>query len=179
MPIGPQKLLALVKEKGLVSNLSERELTNPEGAGFDIRLSEVFELQGSGFLGLRERKTPEACSIAKFIEGKEEFVTFDPSKYYLVKTIEKFKLPDNIAGYVYTRSTLFRSGLVLKTTQIAPGYHGELTFGLQNAGGNEMKVALGARIAHVQFEYVSGGGSRYRGQWRGGRVSAEKVEKQV
>ena len=181
MPIGPKKLLELVKKKKLVENLSERELTNPEGAGFDIRLAEVFELKGKreDFLGITERKTSDTVSVAKYKKGKEVFFNFRKGKYYLVKTLESVNLPDDIASYVYSRSTLFRSGLVLIATQIAPGYHGELTFGLKNVEDFDMKIALGARIAHIQFEYVKGGGSRYRGQWKGGRVSASKKEKQV
>ena len=38
MILGPKKLLELVKKKKLVENLAHRELTNPEGAGFDLRL---------------------------------------------------------------------------------------------------------------------------------------------
>ncbi len=37
MILGPQKLLELVKKENLVIGLAERELTNPEGAGFDLR----------------------------------------------------------------------------------------------------------------------------------------------
>ena len=36
MVLGPKALLQLVKKIKLVENLSERELTNPEGAGFDL-----------------------------------------------------------------------------------------------------------------------------------------------
>jgi deoxycytidine triphosphate deaminase len=181
MPIGPKTLLKLVKDKNLVSDLSRRELTNPEGAGFDIRLDEVFKLkkEGDGFLGITERKTPEVESVAKFKSGKEEFFTFEPGKYYLIRTIESVNLPDNIAGYVFTRSTLFRSGLILVVTQISPGYHGELTFGVFNASKNKMMVALGSRVAHVQFDYVDGGGNKYRGQWKDGRVTTDKNEKLV
>ncbi len=181
MPIGPKILLKLVKDNKLVENLSERELTNPEGAGFDIRLGEVFELKNStgNFLGITERKTPDVKSLATFKSEKEKLFTFKKGNYYLVKTIETVNLPKEIAGHIFTRSTLFRSGLLLEVTQIAPGYCGELTFGLYNAGKMDIKIALGARIAHVQFEYVDGGGSIYRGQWQGGRVSASKKEIQV
>ena len=37
MIIGPKKLLQLVKTKQLVEGLADRELTTPEGAGFDLR----------------------------------------------------------------------------------------------------------------------------------------------
>jgi len=50
--IGTKELLKLVKEKKLVENLSERELENPEGAGFDLRAGEIFRIkEGESFLG--------------------------------------------------------------------------------------------------------------------------------
>lgn len=179
MLIGPKKLLELVKKEKLVENLSDRELTNPEGAGFDIRLEEVFEIEGDGFLGVTDRQTPDVKSIAKFNFKKKTSFVFKPGDFYLVKTIESVNLSKEIAGHIFCRSTLFRSGLNLLVTQISPGYHGPLTFGLKNVGNSKVKIEMGARIAHVQFSYVDGGGSKYRGQWKGGRVAATKKEKQV
>ena len=56
MILGIKKLHELVKEINLVEGLCEREMNNPEGAGFDLRLGEVYELVGDGFLGIEERK---------------------------------------------------------------------------------------------------------------------------
>ena len=42
MILGITKLLELVREKKLVENLCERELKNPEGAGFDLRIGEIY-----------------------------------------------------------------------------------------------------------------------------------------
>jgi deoxycytidine triphosphate deaminase len=64
-------------------------------------------------------------------------------------------------------------------TQVAPGYSGNFTFGLKNISNIPVKIEMGSRVAHIQFEYVQGGGSKYRGQWQGGRVAATKKEKQV
>ncbi len=36
--IGTKELLKLVKKKKLVENLCDRELQNPEGTGFDLRI---------------------------------------------------------------------------------------------------------------------------------------------
>lgn len=179
MPIGPKILLKLVKEKKLVENLSERELTNPEGAGFDLRLAEVYGLKGVGFLGIEERKTPVTKLLARYEEGKAKVFTFKPGKYYLVRTIESLNLPDSIAAYPFSRGTMFRSGLIHLSNQVAPGYSGPLVTGVYNAGGLDVDIELGARFMHVQFEFVEGGGSSYRGQWRGGRVLMKKREKQV
>jgi deoxycytidine triphosphate deaminase len=77
------------------------------------------------------------------------------------------------------RSTTFRSGIFIRTGNIAPGYCGGLTFGLKNEGPVPVTIEMGARIIHIQFEEVLGEGNMYRGQWQGGRVTTTKREKQV
>lgn len=179
MVLGPKKLLELVKKQKLVENLDERELTDPEGAGFDVRLGEVYSISGKGFLGISDRKTPKEVPVAKYDGSRRQTVTFLKGKYYLVKTVEKVNLPDSLTLHIYPRSTLFRSGIHLLVTQGAPGYSGYLVFGMTNLSGTSVEIELGARIAHIQFAEVRGGGSAYRGQWQGGRVSAKKKERQV
>lgn len=65
MILGIKKLHELVKDISLVENLCEREMNNPEGAGFDLRLGEVYELEGEGFLGAEERDTPKIKLVGK------------------------------------------------------------------------------------------------------------------
>ncbi len=180
MIIGPKKLLELVKKEKLVENLAERELTNPEGAGFDLRLGEVFKISGgTAFLGVTERETPTIESVVKYEEGKHNKITINPGDFYLVATIESVNLPEDITINFKPRTTTFRSGLYLRTGNVAPGYRGILTFALKNEGPVPVTIELGARIIHAQFYWVDGGGNMYRGQWQGGRVTTEKREKQV
>jgi len=177
--IGTKELLKLVDSIKLVENLSERELTNPEGSGFDLRVGEVHKIkEGEAFLGVTDRFTPETEVLAKHPENKE--FTLKPGEYVLVTTMEKVNLPFNINGIWVPRSTLQRSGLILRTASTAPGYQGKLTFGLLNAGKSNFRFELGARIAHGYFFYTGENVSTYRGQWQGGRVSTQgKTEKQV
>lgn len=172
----------LVSEINLVENLCERETKNPEGAGFDLRLGEVYELEGNGFLGVEERHTPDVKLVAKNEDGKNEqensFV-FEPGKYYLVKTMEKVNLPVTLSGIIFPRTTMFRSGLGLFNGVVQPGYCGELTFGVCNLGKSNIKISFGARIVHITFHEVLGEGNQYRGQWQGGRVSTGGKETQV
>ena len=182
MILGIKKLHQLVKEIRLVEDLCERELNNPEGAGFDLRLGEVYSLFGDGFLGVEERDTPQIKLLDKYDKSKEEkdnFFVFEPGRYYLVKTIEKVNLPVTLSGIIFPRTTLFRSGLGLFNGIVQPGYSGELTFGLANLGQSPVKVSFGARVVHITFHEVAGEGNQYRGQWQGGRVATAGVETQV
>ncbi len=179
MILGIEQLLKLVKEKKLVENLSERELKNPEGAGFDFRIGELYETEGQGFLGIDERETPKSNLVAKFEEGKIVKVLLQPKTYYLMKTVEKLNLPENLVAIFTPRSTLYRSGVYVFGGQSSPGYQGELTMGIYNFRDKAFDLEMGARVLHMMFFQVEGETNLYRGQWQGGRVTTQKKEKQV
>jgi len=68
MVLGIDILLKLVEEKKLVDGLSEKELKNPEGCGFDLRLGKVWEISGETFLGITDRKSVEAKLLMEYDE---------------------------------------------------------------------------------------------------------------
>jgi deoxycytidine triphosphate deaminase len=190
MIISPKKILELNKKYRLIENLDERE-KNPEGVGIDLRVGEVYILKGKGFMGVNERSTPTAEKVAEF-KGKNTLFVLKAHEYVLVKTIERLNIPGKkiiiekgmkpvyLMPHVYPRGTFLRSGVELIASKTDPGYFGELTFALANLRDADFEFELGARIANVVFHTVQGELSRpYGGQWKGGRVSAEKRERQI
>lgn len=190
MLLSAKKVLELSEKYKLVDGLSEREKTNPEGVGIDFRVGEVFSIEGEGYLGETERKTPTSKKIADIKNGDKE-VTIKPGEFVLVKTMEKVNLPAEkivvdpkheptfLVADAHPRSTLQRSGIYFRGTKTDPGYSGELTFALANLGPSPFRLEMGARFVNIVFHTVIGELSRaYEGQWQGGRVSAEKKEKQ-
>ncbi len=179
MILGVKKLLELVEKEKLVENLSERELKNPEGAGFDLRIGELYEISGKGFLGVEERETPEMKLIATYEEENLVKVELQPHTYYTMKTIESVNMPDNLLAIMTPRSTLFRSGVYIFGGQTPPGYKGGLIMGIYNFRDTPFELEMGARVVHIMFFEVEGESNLYRGQWQGGRVTINKKEKQV
>jgi deoxycytidine triphosphate deaminase len=188
--VSATRILELNEKYRLISNLDEREYS-PEGTGFDIRAGEIYTIKGDGYLGVKDRKTPEIEKVADISRGDKKF-TLMPGDFVLVKTMESVSLPSEkivaeegakpsfLTIHVYPRSTLQRCGVHLMATKTDPGYSGELTFGMANMGKSKFELDLGARIANVVFMQVAGDLHRaYGGQWNGGRVAAEKVEKQI
>src|SRR3989344_6547648 len=98
MVLGPRILLQLVKTQKLVEGLSERELTNPEGAGFDLRLGEVYKISGKAFLGVTERHTADVSLVEKYVEGENRSVVIKPGDFFLTKTIESVNMPQNLTA---------------------------------------------------------------------------------
>ncbi len=180
MILGPKELLKLVKTIKLVDNLDQRELTTPEGAGFDIRLGEIHMLDGGkAFLGVTHRETPNIKTVAKYDAKRLTSYRIKPGEFVLMSSIETFNIPLNLTVNFKPRTTTFRSGLIIRTGNVAPGYHGKVTFAAHNAGNIPIVMELGCRFAHAQFFEVKGGGTQYKGQWQGGRVTTKKREKQI
>ena len=125
MILSSGKILELNKKYNLLENLSERETSNPEGVGIDIRVGEVYRLEGEGYLGETERKTPEAKKIADIKNG-DKFFVLKPGELVLIKTIERINVPAekisieegsesrHLMAHPYPRTTLQRSGVFFR-----------------------------------------------------------------
>ncbi len=179
MILGISELHRLVREKKLVENLSKRELTNPEGTGFDLRIGALYRVKGKGFLGIDERETPDVEEITRYEAGEKRTVILEPHTYYMMQTIEKLNTPSDIAVLFRSRSTLYRSGVALFTGNVAPGYRGELSFGIINLRDEPFTLEMGARLCHAMFYEIRGETAAYRGQWQDGRATTEVRETQV
>jgi deoxycytidine triphosphate deaminase len=179
MVIGLDILLERVRKGELIKNLSERELQTPEGAGFDLRVDEVYQVVSGGYLGIEQRETSQVKLLGSYTKQGALELSLLPGEYYLAKLLEEITLDDDMVGFFHPRSTLFRSGVVLETGVHPPGYSGSPTFGLFVGGRYPFVLQLGARVAHFNILRVVGGSSRYKGQWQGGRVATEKRETQV
>lgn len=177
MIVSPLDLLNAIRAGKILQDLGERDLTSPEGIGFDLRLRSLVALSGgTGSLRVDTRRTPSTEPVNPI---PEQLLYLQPGTNYLACTQETFDLPDGIAAQFFPRSTLFRSGIFFQSSILPPGYVGPMTFALYNSSTQVFEIEIGARFAHVVFMEVSSGGNKYRGQWQGGRISQPKDEKQV
>ena len=162
-----------------MENLSERELNNPEGAGVDLRIGKVFRLEGKGFLGVEDRMTPAAILAAEFRPGEKIEFTLAPGEYVLTETIEKLNMPQNLLAIPKPRTTLQRSGVMIRLGEVDPGYSGTIHPGIFNASREPFTIEMGVRYVNVTFFEVKVRASPYRGHWQGGGVDTGGRETQV
>jgi len=186
MPLSAVKILELNERYHLIEGLSERELENPEGCGFDLRIGRVEKINGESFLGVKDRSSPETILIADIEKDRNKIITIKPGEYLIVQTIEKITSPSEkikfeegsparyLMPVVYPRSSLQRGAISFHATKTDPGYKGKLTFGIKNQGEYDFKFELGARMFNIVFEPVIGELKRaYSGQHQDGRVTSQ------
>ena len=95
---------------------------------------------------------PEYFDVVELEQGQ----SFDllPQEYVLVSTFETIKLPDDLMGILYPRSSVNRKGLSVDLTGIIDaGYEGPLTLPIRNNTNSQViELHPGERICQVVFE---------------------------
>lgn len=89
-----------------------------------------------------------------------------PGELILGTSLEYLNLPRNLAGYVTSRSSWGRMGLVIATAlAVAPGYKGVVTLELTNVGNAPLELSPGVRIAQILL-HRSEGPVEYKGRYQ-------------
>jgi len=163
MFLGHESIEKRIKKENLVENFLQEGV---QGSGVDFRIGELFEVSSSAFLGENKRELPELKSV----KSENNAFVLKPNKYYLLKTIERVNMPNDLIAFILNRSSLFRCGASIRSAVIDPGYKGELTLGIKNESNFEIKIEKGARVAQVVFAKVDGKTKGYNGRYQGGKI---------
>ena len=73
----------------------------------------------------------------------------EPARYKLVATLERVELSDELAGTLHLRSSLARAGIIASLALVDPGYRGQLTISLFNAGERSFRMARNDRFLQI------------------------------
>jgi deoxycytidine triphosphate deaminase len=156
-------------EKPLIEGLGDEQIDKIEGTTVDLRLDVACRLEGEA--RPHQRVTPETEEVLG--PHTADGYTIAPGEYLLVQTAETVNLPGDLIADLRTRSTLFRCGIILKTTYVSPNYQGKLWAGMHNAGPCPVHLDRGVRFACIAFHQVEGETVPYQGVWQDGRGSTE------
>lgn len=99
----------------------------------------------------------------------EEGQVFDilPGEYVAVSTLEKIRLPSNIMGVLYPRSSVNRRGLSIDLTGIVDaGFEGNLLIPVRNNTQSQViRLYPGERFCQIVFEEISGSPKIQKSRW--------------
>jgi len=128
----------------------------------DLRLGYTFMIPKMWHMTPRGR---EALDITHFDKRNHEYFEvieleqgqyFDllPQEYILVSTLESIKMPTDLMGVLYPRSSTNRKGISLDLTGlIDAGYEGQLVLPIRNNTRSQaLRLFPGERLCQVAFE---------------------------
>ncbi len=152
MVLGSDKIFELIQTKNLIENLPEEGFII-EGCTVDFRFDSLFTHFGGSELLKGSRNTGE---LIESDCDHNSIYTLHPVTPYLLTTIEKVNIPNNLVMLIDTRTTMFRSGIILTATYTNPGYKGKLTFMAYNCTSKPVSIQRGFRIAQASFMEIKG-----------------------
>lgn len=126
----------------------------------DVRLGGSFKIPTTTRIGAidpRDEKTVASYVLSVDIRPGDEFY-LHPGEFALAATLEYIRVPRDLACRIEGRSSWGRLGLLVHATAgfVDPGYSGNLTFELFNAGRLPVKLRPGDRMAQLCFFELAG-----------------------
>jgi dCTP deaminase len=101
-----------------------------------------------------------------------------PGHQMLVATIEKVELSEKVLGILHIRSSLAREGIIASLALVDPGFRGQLTVSLYNAGGRSVSLRKGERFIQLTLFRLGNPAQRsYVGNYQNSRGVVESRRK--
>ena len=85
------------------------------------------------------------------IGDDKDTIIMQPGDFRLISSLEKVRMPSDLAAMVHDKSTLARLGIALQNTFIDPGFEGYITLEVSNHSDQPFMMWLGQPIAQLVF----------------------------
>jgi dCTP deaminase len=119
--------------------------------GYDARVSNEFKIFTNVNSGVVDPKVFKKDSFVTKI-GKECIIP--PNSFALARTVEYFKIPDNVLVICLGKSTYARCGIIVNVTPLEPGWEGHVTLEFSNTTPLPAKIYANEGVA--QFVFLKG-----------------------
>ena len=137
--------------------------------GYDARVSDDFKI----FTNVNSTIVdPKNFNQDGFVSKKSKICVIPPNSFALARTVEYFKIPENVLVICLGKSTYARCGIIVNVTPLEPEWEGHVTLEFSNTTNLPAKIYAGEGVAQMLFfesdevcevSYKDRGG-KYQGQ---------------
>ena len=151
--LNDREIEALCTEGGMIWPFVPKQAGKPSyglgSFGYDLRLGSKFLVPIGGINAVLD---PIAFPRGHFREIEAtDTLEVAPGSQVLAESVEKFHIPDDVAGVCWGKSSYARCGLLVNVTPLEPGWKGVLTIELANLSPLPIRLHIGQGIAQVVF----------------------------
>ena len=163
------------KQKGMIKPFVSKQVRKGKisfglsSYGYDARVSNEFKIFTNVNSGIVDPKVFKKESFVTKI-GKECIIP--PNSFALARTMEYFRIPDDVLVICLGKSTYARCGIIVNVTPLEPEWEGHVTLEFSNTTNLPAKIYAGEGVAQMLFfesdeecetSYKDRGG-KYQGQ---------------
>lgn len=151
-----------IKEKSLseemISPFTEKQIRHSDRAklisygvssyGYDARVADEFKIFTNVNTTIIDPKNFDEQSL---VSKKSDICIIPPNSFALARTVEYFKIPDNILVICVGKSTYARCGIIVNVTPLEPGWEGHVTLEFSNTTPIPAKIYAGEGACQFLF----------------------------
>ncbi|HEX4948089.1 MAG TPA: dCTP deaminase [Blastocatellia bacterium] len=159
-------ILQMCREQQLITPFEDKLIREIDGRriisaglssyGYDLRLApdgfRVFSPIASAEIDPKNFDEGSLIeSPLKTAEDGSQYWLMPPHTYALGVTVETFNMPRNVIGICLGKSTFARSGIIVNTTPLEPGWKGRLVLEFSNSADLPVRIYANEGVAQVTF----------------------------
>jgi dCTP deaminase len=119
--------------------------------GYDARVSDEFKI----FTNVNSAVVdPKDFSTQSFVDRKTDVCVIPPNSFALARTVEYFRIPEDVLVVCVGKSTYARCGIIVNVTPLEPGWEGHVTLEFSNT--TPLPAKIYANEGACQFLFFQG-----------------------
>ncbi len=119
--------------------------------GYDARVSNDFKI----FTNVNSTIVdPKNFKKEGFVSRKSKVCIIPPNSFVLARTVEYFRIPENVIVICLGKSTYARCGIIVNVTPLEPGWEGHVTLEFSNT--TPLPAKIYANEGAAQFVFIKG-----------------------
>ena len=145
------------EEKNMITPFEEKQVRGKSisyglsSFGYDARVSDEFKI----FTNVNsEIVDPKNFRSSNFVTKKASECIIPPNSFVLSRTIERFKIPNDVLVICLGKSTYARCGIIVNVTPLEPEWEGHVTLEFSNT--TPLPAKIYANEGAAQFLFLQG-----------------------
>ena len=152
------QIAQMVKEQNMISPFIADQVRVKDGQkiisygnssyGYDARVSDEFKI----FTNINsDIVDPKDFAEDSFVDKKTDICIIPPNSFALARTVEYFKIPEDVLVICVGKSTYARCGIIVNVTPLEPGWEGHVTLEFSNTTPLPAKIYAGEGACQFLF----------------------------
>ena len=116
--------------------------------GYDVRCADEFKI----FTNIHSAVVdPKNFNDKSFVDIKSDVCIIPPNSFVLARTVEYFKIPEDVLTICLGKSTYARCGIIVNVTPLEPEWEGHVTLEFSNTTNLPAKIYANEGVAQMLF----------------------------
>ena len=119
--------------------------------GYDARVADEFKI----FTNVDNAVVdPKDFAATSFVDRQTDVCVIPPNSFALARTVEYFRIPEDVLVICLGKSTYARCGIIVNVTPLEPGWEGHVTLEFSNT--TPLPAKIYANEGACQFLFLQG-----------------------